>query len=372
MSSQLNVSVLVAARDEYTNQLKKYLVPLIQEGFVSIYEDSIEEDESNPLRQFQIFLKEIPRWNQTILDQETKRIKDKCPFLMDCVTAIFVSHVKILASVRLGGSHSNIRIKIPTPEIFIHSVYIAAAEPFYYEPEPFSELLDRKNLEMIRDIIETSIDDTISGMIPIQNILQEYLSNTFTEHIKPPPPPEPEPETPGNILSGSEILDEPTEFDMNNNDNFSTSGESIKSDLSDLFNISDNDDNNNDLFSNEVKEINLGDTSKNNNDPIFPIGDETPFTDRLKSDDDDITKLDTNDELFNSDSNDDPFKDLSDNTNDIDNTTKESSSSGFDPLGFLGLGGSSTTDDSNKDNSKKDDDILDTDFNFFDDSNIDF
>ena len=124
MSNQLNVSVLVAARDEYSEQLKRHLTPLIQEGFASIYDDSLIEDEENPLRQFQIFLRQIPKWNQTILEQETKRIKDKCPFLMDCVTAIFVSHVKILASVRLGGSHSNIKIKIPTAEIFIHSVYV--------------------------------------------------------------------------------------------------------------------------------------------------------------------------------------------------------------------------------------------------------
>lgn len=357
MSSQLNVSVLVAARDEYTNQLKKYLVPLIQEGFVSIYEDSQEEDDSNPLRQFQVFLKEIPRWNQTILDQETKRIKDKCPFLMDCVTAIFVSHVKILASVRLGGNHNNIRIRIPTPEIFVHSVYIAAAEPFYYDPEPFSDLLDRKNLEIIRDIIEISIDDTISGMIPIQNILQEYLSNTFTEHIKPPPVPEPEPEPAGNILSGSEIVQEPTEFDMGQNINdFNSDNNSEKTDLSELFNTEEPGEID-DIFSNEIKEISLGNNSSKDNS-VFPIGDETPFNNRLTSDENNDPFNDLNTDDNNNDNNTD------NNTDDNDNKQNEESSGGFNPLGFLGLGGNSE--------ESKPDEPLDTDFNFFDDSNIDF
>lgn len=333
MSSQLNVSVLVAARDEYTNQLKKYLVPLIQEGFVSIYEDSAEENSDNPLIQFQTFLKEIPRWNQTILDAETKRIKDRCPFLMDCVTAIFVSHVKILASVRLGGNHSNIRIKIPTPEIFVHSIYIAAAEPFYYDPEPFSEVLARKNVETIRNTIEYCIDDTISGMIPIQNILQEYLQNTFTEHINPLPVPEPEPETPGNILSGTEILDEPIQpqssiekesppfgskydkesdpldFDIGKQDGYGSDVESVKSDISDIFS--------NDGTQNEVKEINLGDEI-----PSF-----TPPSDTTQDTPDDTS---------------------------------------FNPLGFLGIGSDS------KHEETMDSDVLNTDFNFFDDTNVDF
>jgi len=175
---------------------------------MSIYEDSVEEDPSNSLRQFQTFLKQIPNWNQTILDQETARIKEKCPYLMDMVTAIFVSHVKILASVRLGGKHSNIKIKIPTPEIFIHSIYVAGAECFYYTPEPFEDSLDRGNTEIIKDTIYTNIDNTISSMIPIQSILQEYLCNTFTDHVKQPVNPE-EPqkeEDIGDILSGNDIM----------------------------------------------------------------------------------------------------------------------------------------------------------------------
>lgn len=357
MSSQLNVSVLVAARDEYTNQLKKHLVPLIQEGFVSIYDDSVEENEYDPVEQFRLFLKEVPRWNQTILDQETKRIKDKCPFMMDCVTAIFVSHVKILASVRLGGNHSNIRIKIPTPEIFTHSVYVSASEIFYYEPEPFKDLLDRKNVECIRDIIETSIDDTISGMIPIQNILQEYLSNTFTEHVQPPTLPDPVPELPGDILTGSDILDEPATFDIgqNLNDGYASDA-SEKSSLNDLFDIKAEPDSELDTnFTNEIKEISLGD-EKISDDPIFPEEDKM-FEDKL------------------------PDNEL---------PVEETKQGGFDPLSYLGIGTSDpeptsggdsfdgvdegldfSLSDDNK--SPADDSGLDEqDFNFFDDSSVNF
>ena len=254
MANNLNVSVLVCAKEEYTNQLKHYLTPLIQEGFQSIYEDAVlNDEEGNALKQFQIFLKEIPKWNQTILDQETKRIKEKCEFLMDLVTAIFVSHVKILASVRLGGNHSNIRIKVPTSEIFIHSIYVGGAERFYYDPYPFEDVCQRKNVEKIRDTVDDVIEETISSMIPIQSILQEYLSTAFQDHTKPEPPPDPLPEAPFD-----------RQFTAND----------VGGGVDDIFGPSASD------FSSSTDAKTIG-LNSSGSGPVFPIGDKPPFADKI-------------------------------------------------------------------------------------------
>ena len=215
MGDSLNISVLCAAKEEYLNQLKHYLAPIMQEGFESIYEDAQLTEPTAVLRQFQIFLKQIPRWNQTLLETETKRIREKCPFLMDLVTAIFVSHVKILASVRLGGDHKNIKLKIPTSEIFIHGIYVNSAEKFFYEPHPFTDLRSHKNKETIKDIIEETIEATISSLIPIQDILQEYLSSAFNAYTKPPPPPPSPPPSPSlRVFDGNELFEPANEFSI--------------------------------------------------------------------------------------------------------------------------------------------------------------
>jgi hypothetical protein len=311
MASILNTNVLVSARDEYSNQLKRHLFPLIQEGIESIYTDSVTEDEYNPLKQFQIFLKQVPNWNQTILEGETNRIKDKCPYLMDMVTAIFVSHVKILASVRLGGNHSNIKIKIPTPEIFIHSIYVAAAECFYYDPMPFSDTLDRTNYEKIKETIETNIDDTISAMIPIQSILQEYLCNTFTDHVKqslpsdPIPPVSPVPQDFGDVLSGTDIMNQiddpvPTQPDIP---------------MDELPNLGE-------LFTPVDSPV--------DSDPIFGIGDSTPFSDKVVDDDLFSGNLDSLDGIDTSDT-------------PIDNEAGE-----VKELNFLDFGGDEPSDEKEK------------------------
>ena len=187
MSKKLNISVLVAARDEYIDQLKRILIPLIIQGFNSIYADALKLNQRKPLYKFQELLKEIPKWNQTILQEESKRIKRKCSYIMDIVTAIFVSNVKILASIRLKGNNENIKVKIPTSDIFIHSIYIESAQKIFYNPYLFYHINNNfreieNNKKHVIEIVNVSIDETIRQMLPFDEILQEYLVNALNDN----------------------------------------------------------------------------------------------------------------------------------------------------------------------------------------------
>jgi len=211
--SSLNISVLGAARETYTEQLRLHLTPLIYQGFVCLYEDAkIRESEThefgNELKQFQILLRDIPYWNQSVLEKETERILDAIDFLMDLVAIIFVSHAKILYSVRVGGNGKNIRIKLPTSEIFIHSVYCKAAEMIYYNPQSFRNYHLRDHEEKIIEMLNKSITNTINMMIPIEHILKEFISKTVSEHVKENPnskQPYQEPEIPGQLLTEEQL-----------------------------------------------------------------------------------------------------------------------------------------------------------------------
>ena len=190
MSKNLNISVLVAARDEYIEQLKCIIVPLLIQGFNSIYQDAIKLSENKKIiYKFQHLLKQIPQWNQTILQEESKRIKKKCPYIMDIVTAIFVTNVKILASVRLKGSRDDIRVKIPTSDIFIHSIYIESAQQIFYDPflfyhkgSSFGKVQENKHY--VKQIIVSAVDETIRQMLPFDDILQKYLADALNENAE--------------------------------------------------------------------------------------------------------------------------------------------------------------------------------------------
>ena len=192
MSKNLNISVLVAARNEYIDQLKSILVPLLIQGLNSIYQDAITISENKKvIWKFQELLKQIPQWNQTILQEESKRIKKKCPYIMDIVTAIFVTNVKILASVRLKGSREDIRVKIPTSDIFIHSIYIESAQQIFYDPFLFYHKGGnfnfgkiQENKQHVKQIICYSIDETIRQMLPFDDILQKYLADALKDNAE--------------------------------------------------------------------------------------------------------------------------------------------------------------------------------------------
>lgn len=179
MSDALNVNVLVSAKEEYTNQLCYVLSPLIYQGIMSLFEESKKipkQVRGVSYRNLQIVLANVQNWSSFIIEKETKRIKHSCSYLSDLVTAIFVSHVKILACVRLKGEHKNIKIKIPNMETFIHKIYILVSNKFYN-----NVMLINETEEALTKMISDIITECIRKQLPIEHILQEYLFDVFND-----------------------------------------------------------------------------------------------------------------------------------------------------------------------------------------------
>lgn len=178
MAETLNVNVLVAAKEEYTKQL----ISTIQGGIYDIIKQIYTESQKNNIRRlvsysnFQKELKAVPNWASFKLDEKLHAINSKYPYLMDLVTAIFVSHVKILACVRLKSDDKSVKIKVPNLNTFLHKIIINCSECIYYTPDIIED-----NKTKIFEIINASINETIANQIPIEYILNEYLSGVFDE-----------------------------------------------------------------------------------------------------------------------------------------------------------------------------------------------
>ena len=72
----------------------------------SIFKESWElcisnDEEDKYLMTFQTLLSRIPKWNNSIIEAETKRIveKSKCTYLEDLISCVHISHLKILTSI---------------------------------------------------------------------------------------------------------------------------------------------------------------------------------------------------------------------------------------------------------------------------------
>ena len=110
MSDKLRMNVLVAARDEYSQQLINIILPHIRDIFQKSF-DSIQNNKEVPSHKkfykFQEVLKEVPKWNAVQIENDTEKILKDIPYLIDLVTAVFVTNVKIVACVRIGGKSKN-------------------------------------------------------------------------------------------------------------------------------------------------------------------------------------------------------------------------------------------------------------------------
>ena len=187
---QGNLAILVDAKFEYTKQLINILKNNLFQGIKKIYnnakEYSIEHDELDKvLKKFQFYLSEIPKWNQEVILNEVTEIldKSKCDWLEELITAVFVSHTRILTSINSNKNKKKINLNIPKIDHFIHQCYIDVARAFWKTPYLFDDSLNnyeyQRNRRDAEGIIETCIQETIRKQLPVKHILKEYLGKDY-------------------------------------------------------------------------------------------------------------------------------------------------------------------------------------------------
>ena len=137
----INSPVFAQAKIEYTKQLIDVLKIPIYEGLQSIYSDSKQTyaDTDELPNIFRKNIENIPKWNVDMIENEVDRIVrvSNCDWLEDLITAVFISHTKILAS--LGNNSKRVNLTIPKSSNFIHKCYINSAREIWKNPYLFDE-----------------------------------------------------------------------------------------------------------------------------------------------------------------------------------------------------------------------------------------
>lgn len=305
----LNVPIFAQAKIEYTNQLVDVLYPHMYDGVKSIYDESkviYAKKTSTPiLFLFRELLEKVPIWNSEIIESECSRIMNnsKCDWIDDLITAVFISHTKILTSIGPNNTFNKINVTIPKTTSFIHKSYINLARELWKNPYLFNESVPgheyQRNCKEIENIIKQCIEGTIRQLLPIKEILREHL-DTYEDTTK--------------VTSKADIkqmlkeeLSELRNSIIQSNTN----------DVNDASNFSDKDDSDEeiDISANNSSEDNI--SSDNSNTTGFNVEREEDNKDSEDSSDmvvsDSIDKINAADVVDAEGDTD--FKDLSDNSN---------------------------------------------------------
>lgn len=194
---------IVEIRNEYTTFFINMVAPLIYEGMKSIYMRSLDLEKQyeeasmktpaikSPgiLKIFQHFLKGIPNLNVNLIESEMVRIRDSsknADIFEKLIKAVIKSNIILLTYNASGKEcklvnekfHDKIDIKS-----FIHKIYIECAIQFYNNPEIFwhkySPIELQKNQKEAINIIKECIREGIIKILPLNEILNEYLNNDY-------------------------------------------------------------------------------------------------------------------------------------------------------------------------------------------------
>lgn len=198
------ISNLHESRNEWCSRLVSIFTPLVTEGIRSIFNESwkicMDNDEANKyLMTFQNLLSRVPKWNNTIIEQERKRIVERsgCDYLEDLITCVHIIQLKVLTCIRVGSKQKKIDISIPNLDTFIHKVYINTARKVYMNVYLFeknvSPLQTQKNNRELETIIQECIMMAIRESIPTEAIIRAYMDESveheeqvFIENVEAP------------------------------------------------------------------------------------------------------------------------------------------------------------------------------------------
>ena len=190
-----SVASLVESKNEWCARLTTILTPALIVGIKSIFDEAIKlckdnDEDDKYLMTFQTFLSRVPKWNNEIIESETKRILEvtSCQYLEDLITCVHIVHLKALTCIRVGQDQKKIDIDVPSINNFIHKVYISLARKIYTNVYLFEKNIPPLNIQkhnrelelLIREAILLSVRDSM----PIENILRAYISETNEEEVQ--------------------------------------------------------------------------------------------------------------------------------------------------------------------------------------------
>jgi hypothetical protein len=195
-----SINIYLEAKNEYTKRLTASLVPLVFEGFNSLYDDACKfkdetrdprYDDYSELQIFQDYLKKIPKWNNDLIDQECDRIlqRSKCKYLDELLWAVIFSNIKVLSVIRSKNPRNDIDHEYIALKDFIHKCYKECARELYssdvvilFDKESVSVLERSKNVRDIKKIIEKGILESISESLPYKQIIRTYIGKIPADH----------------------------------------------------------------------------------------------------------------------------------------------------------------------------------------------
>jgi len=178
--------ILNKNRKIFIKKIEHQMVNLIMHGFESIYEKAKEVSKDNPkeiLKTYQLFLKNIPNWSESLLEGEKSRILSKMD--NDSILLLLINSYLKLSLIQLTGYSSELVLEftsIGEAELIkiIHNIYMDVGKSLYMNPylmyDEVVPLEYRKNINCIIEMIQDSLEKVLLDLLPWEEIAMRTLN----------------------------------------------------------------------------------------------------------------------------------------------------------------------------------------------------
>ena len=182
------ITFLVEKRNDYTIHLVNTIAPLVFEGVRAIYKEAQSVSTDNDvLKIFQSLLKRIPKWNTSMIENETNRILNSTQsfyWLNDLIKATIKAHIVILMynpSMKENVTVDPKFYKDIKTQDFVHLVYIECAREIWNNPylmfHDYPPIDIKRNQRDCITLIKECIREALRKLLPVKYILDLYLGD---------------------------------------------------------------------------------------------------------------------------------------------------------------------------------------------------
>ena len=177
---------LIDTRNEYIEHIQDVITIPLSKRIYEIWCNCSKIKGS--IKEFQKELVQIKKWNNNIIYEEYRKIvkATKCKYLADLIKMIIITTIKIKI-YEYKDQFNKIKIKIPTPEDFIHKCYINISifswkNAYLFNNKNIKDSEYQNNLNIIEENFRIIIKKTFRDFIPFDDIFQQIQDNLDTNN----------------------------------------------------------------------------------------------------------------------------------------------------------------------------------------------
>jgi hypothetical protein len=179
----MTIKILRDQKEEYLEHLFEVMFEPIIHIFQDIYNTSLKTNPKDVLKQFQQDISKIPEWNQLQVDKAYQTLK--CTYLDKLIKTVYVLTIKIIMLGVPVDKRDTLKLKVPSPDNFLHRTLIHMARELWKRPYLFYHLsrsLERQNnLYHCEVMLKKKIKAVIRETIPMDWVVEHLHVSEIQE-----------------------------------------------------------------------------------------------------------------------------------------------------------------------------------------------